>query len=228
MPVAERYAEVRRRIEEACKRSGRDPGDVRVIAVTKYVGLETTKEVLDSGIEHVGENRVQEALPKWERLGHRGVWHFIGHLQRNKVKDVVGKFAYIHSLDRLSLAEEIEKRAKRLGIVCKCFVQVNVSGEQSKYGLPPEEVVPFVRRVSEMEAIEVVGLMTMAPFVEDPQETRDVFRGLKALQREVQALSLPRVPAPHLSMGMSNDFEVAVEEGATFVRLGSILVGKEA
>lgn len=221
------YDQVKANIAEACRKSGRRPEDVQLIAVTKYVGLETTRAVLDIGIEHIGENRVQEAVPKYEELGERGTWHFIGHLQRNKVKDVLGRFTYIHSLDRHSLAKELSKRAKQRDLTVNCLLQVNVAGEESKFGLAPGELTEFARAVAEMPHLRIVGLMTMAPFVNNPEEVRPVFRQLRSLRDELYALELPHIGVLELSMGMSNDYTVAVEEGATIVRLGSVLVGRE-
>ncbi|MDR6224785.1 YggS family pyridoxal phosphate-dependent enzyme [Desmospora profundinema] len=219
--------EVERRIREACSRSGRNPRDVNIIAVTKYVDLERTGAALDAGLIHIGESRAQEAVPKWEALGDRGTWHFIGHLQRNKVKQVVGKFQYLHSLDRFSLAEEVNKRAEEAGKPLHCFIQVNVSGEGSKRGVSPEELTEFARETAQLPFIRIEGLMTMAPYTEDPEETRPVFRGLKRLQQQLRTLDNPRLDVPHLSMGMSRDYSIAVEEGATFLRLGSVLVGRQ-
>ncbi|MEW9667532.1 YggS family pyridoxal phosphate-dependent enzyme [Ammoniphilus sp. 3BR4] len=221
------FQTVKERIETACKRAQRDPKDVEIVAVTKYVSLETTKRALDEGIIHLGESRVQDAVPKWEALGDRATWHFIGHLQTNKVKDVIGRFSFIHSLDRLSLAEEIEKRGQQKEIVTNCFIQVNISGEETKFGLQPNQVLEFVKETSKMKYINLCGLMTMAPYESVPEQTRVVFKRLRELRRELNELHLPNVQLQHLSMGMSNDFEVAIEEGATFIRLGSILVGNE-
>lgn len=218
---------VEERISNACARAGRDRNEVQTIAVTKYVSLETTGLVLQHGLQHIGENRWQDAQAKWEAFGDQGTWHFIGHLQTNKVKDVVGKFAYIHSLDRLSLAKEIDKKAAALGITAQCFIQLNVSGEESKYGLPPEEFAGFIDAIRSLEHIRVVGLMTMAPYEAEPEATRPVFRGLRELRDELNRNKVLGYEVPHLSMGMSNDFEVAIEEGATWIRLGSVLVGKE-
>lgn len=216
-------------IAEACRNRGRDPREVKLIAVTKYVDIETTRAMLDLGIEHIGENRVQDALPKYDELGNRGTWHFIGHLQTNKVRNVLGHFTYIHSLDRHSLAKEINKRAKRQEITVNCLLQVNVAGEESKFGLAPSDVAPFATEVAHnMPNINIVGLMTMAPFVDNAEEVRPVFRELRTLRDHLQQLQLPRVDSLELSMGMSNDYRVAVEEGATIVRLGSVLVGRES
>ncbi len=225
--LEERIKEVNARVEAACARSGRSREEINVIAVTKYVSAAAMASVLDSGLEHVGENRWQDAADKWSKLGDRGTWHFIGHLQTNKVKDVIGKFGFIHSLDRLSLAQELDKKAATLGLRIKAFVQVNISGETSKYGLSSEAVVPFLKQIRDLEHVDVIGLMTMAPHEEDPENTRPVFRRLRELRDALNGQALTREPIVHLSMGMSNDFEVAVEEGATWLRLGSVLVGRE-
>lgn len=227
MSLEERIQQVNQKIEDACKRSNRPFEDVNVIAVTKYVSLQTTGAVLDRGLEHIGENRWQDAQAKWEAFGQKGTWHFIGHLQTNKVKDVIGKFAYIHSLDRLSLAKELDKKAASLGIQVNTFMQVNISGEESKYGLQPEQASSFLKDIQSFNNLKVIGLMTMAPHEEDPELTRPVFRGLRELRDDLNGQAFTAEPITELSMGMSNDFEVAIEEGATWVRLGSILVGKE-
>ncbi|MFZ2463005.1 MAG: YggS family pyridoxal phosphate-dependent enzyme [Caldibacillus thermoamylovorans] len=211
------------KIAKACEKVGRDPEEVTIIAVTKYVTIERAQEALKAGIIHLGENRDQELLKKYEVLGNQPIWHFIGTLQTRKVKKIIDKVDYIHSLDRLSLAEEIHKRANRK---IPCFVQVNVSGEESKHGLPPEEVLPFIQQLAMYSNIEIIGLMTMAPYIKDEQILRNCFRSLKQLQDEIQNLKLPYAPCKELSMGMSNDYEIAVEEGATFVRIGTSLVGE--
>ncbi len=211
------------KIAKACEKVGRDPEEVTIIAVTKYVTIERAQEALKAGIIHLGENRDQELLKKYEVLGNQPIWHFIGTLQTRKVKNIIDKVDYIHSLDRLSLAEEIYKRANRK---IPCFVQVNVSGEESKHGLPPEEVLSFVQQLAMYSNIEIIGLMTMAPYIKDEQILRNCFRSLKQLQDEIQNLKLPYAPCKELSMGMSNDYEIAVEEGATFVRIGTSLVGE--
>jgi len=227
LSLKERIDQVEQRITEACARSGRDRNDVNIIAVTKYVSLDMTASVLDQGLQHIGENRWQDAQAKWEALGDRGTWHFIGHLQTNKVRDVIDKFQYIHSLDRLSLAYELEKRAAALNLQVSAFMQVNISGEESKYGLPPEQAAEFLKEINSLSHVKVTGLMTMAPYESSAEQTRPVFRGLRQLRDELNKQALTAEPLTELSMGMSNDFEVAIEEGATWVRLGSILVGKE-
>lgn len=225
LTLQDRIAGVEERVARACAASGRDVKDVQVIAVTKYVSLNTVADVLDAGLEHVAESRWQDAEAKWNALGNQGTWHFIGHLQTNKVKDVIGKFQYIHSLDRLSLARELQKKAESIGIQVKVFVQVNISGEDTKFGLPPEAVPGFLREIAAFDRIQVIGLMTMAPYEMEPEQTRPVFRGLRELRDELNAQGLTPEPIRELSMGMSNDFEVAIEEGATWVRLGTVLVG---
>lgn len=227
MSLKERISQVEQQVSEACRRSGRNRDEVGVIAVTKYVSVDMTAAVLDHGIRHIGENRWQTAEEKWRALGERGIWHFIGHLQTNKVKDVIGKFQYIHSLDRLSLANELEKKAAALDVQVSAFMQVNISGEATKYGLQPEQAASFLKEINRLKHVNVIGLMTMAPFESSAENTRPVFRGLRQLRDELNLQALTPEPITELSMGMSNDFEVAIEEGATWVRLGSILVGKE-
>lgn len=227
MSLQERIALVERRMAEACARSGRPIEDVNTIAVTKYVSLEAAQEVIAKGYTRIGENRWQDAKAKWEVIGNEAEWHFIGHLQTNKVKEVVGRFPYVHSLDRLSLAEELSRRASAAGLEVKCFIQLNISGEETKDGLAPEQLIPFAERIRTMPGIRIVGLMTMAPYEADPESTRPVFRGLREWRDRLNASNVLPDKVPHLSMGMSNDFEIAIEEGATWIRLGSILVGKE-
>ncbi|NQX44496.1 YggS family pyridoxal phosphate-dependent enzyme [Paenibacillus tritici] len=225
--LQERIAEVEERVARACAVSGRDVSEVKVIAVTKYVSLNTVSACLEAGLEEIAESRWQDAEPKWKLLGHKGIWHFIGHLQTNKVKDVIGKFQYIHSLDRLSLARELHKKADAAGLDVKVFLQVNISGEDTKFGLAPEAVQGFLKEIAPLHRVKVIGLMTMAPHEEDPELTRPVFRGLRELRDELNLLGLTPEPIGELSMGMSNDFEVAIQEGATRVRLGTVLVGHE-
>lgn len=218
---------IRSRIDAACQRSGRKPEDVQIIAVTKYTTLDVAEEVLSAGLTHIGENRWQDVKPKWEAIGERAVWHFIGSLQTNKVKDVIGKFPYIHSLDRLSLAAELNKKAEALGQSVRCFIQVNVSGEGTKHGLPPEELFNFAGQLADMSSIRIVGLMTMAPLEGGVDTARPVFRKLRELRDQLNEKQILPYVVPELSMGMSGDYEAAVEEGATFIRLGTVLVGSD-
>lgn len=225
--LQQRIENVEERIVAACARSGRLRETVNIAAVTKYVSLKTTQEVIEQGLLHIGENRWQDAQPKWEAIGQLATWHFLGHLQTNKVKDVIGKFEYLHSLDRMSLAQELDRKAQQLDITVKCFIQVNVSGEESKYGLSPEQLFSFAEQIRGLTHLKIVGLMTMAPYELVAEETRPVFKGLRELRDELNSRSILNEPIRELSMGMSNDYEVAIEEGATWIRLGSILVGKE-
>ena len=227
MTLQRRLRDVDNRLEQACLRSGRHREDIQVIAVTKYVTVGTAQAVVQEGVKHIGENRWPAAKAKWDALKGQALFHYIGSLQTNKVKDVVGRFEYIHSLDRLSLAEAIHNRAKVLDIHVSCFLQVNVSGEQSKHGLAPEEVKPFIIELLKYDRIRPIGLMTMAPYESEPEATRPIFCALRQLRDDLNELSILKEPMTELSMGMSNDFEVAVEEGATWVRLGTVLVGKE-
>jgi PLP dependent protein len=221
--VSENYAEISRKIRNACERVQRSEEEITVIAVTKYVSVSRAKEAIEAGIVHLGENRDDELLKKIEILGDKPVWHFIGTLQSRKVKNIIDHVEYIHSLDRMSLAKEIHKRAKRK---IKCFVQVNTSGEETKHGLSPIEVIPFIKQLEMYDNIQVVGLMTMAPYTNNDMIIRDCFKKLKEIQLQVQELKLEHAPCHELSMGMSNDYEIAIEEGATMIRIGSALVGE--
>jgi pyridoxal phosphate enzyme (YggS family) len=218
---------VENRLDLACRRSGRHRQDVQIIAVTKYVSVNTAEAVVLEGITNIGENRWPNAKDKWDRLKGQAIFHYIGSLQTNKVKDVIGKFDFIHSLDRLSLAEAIHNRAQMLDIQVACFLQVNVSGEQSKHGLEPKQLKEFIRQLQAYDRLRPIGLMTMAPYESEPEQTRPIFRSLRELRDELNEQTILNEPLTELSMGMSNDFEVAVEEGATRVRLGTVLVGKE-
>ncbi|MCM3114015.1 YggS family pyridoxal phosphate-dependent enzyme [Neobacillus sp. MER 74] len=224
MMVEAKYEIIKQQIIEACLRVKRNPEEVRVIAVTKYVSTERANEALQAGIINLGENRDEGLLRKWEELRDKPVWHYIGSLQTRKVKNIVNIVEYIHSLDRISLAEEINKRAERK---VKCLVQVNVSGEESKHGLPAEEVLTFIESLRKFEHISVEGLMTMAPLTDNESQIRECFHKLSELRKQVQALNLDYAPCTELSMGMSNDFEIAIEEGATMVRIGTALVGED-
>ncbi|MBB5148951.1 YggS family pyridoxal phosphate-dependent enzyme [Ureibacillus thermosphaericus] len=220
--IRENLEIIQQRIEGAKNRAGRQHDHIQIIAVTKQVSVERTKEVLNAGLIHLGENRPEGLLAKKESIQDQAAWHYIGTLQSKKVKKVINEIDYLHSLDRMSLAEEIEKRAIK---PVKCFVQANVSGEESKHGLSKEEVIPFIQSLEKFSKIQVVGLMTMAPNTENEEIIRKVFRDLKELQQEVMKLNLPYAPCQELSMGMSNDYEIAIEEGATFIRIGTALVG---
>jgi pyridoxal phosphate enzyme (YggS family) len=213
-------------VKNAAITSNRDPKEVQLIAVTKTVDVDIIKKAIDYGIVHVGENKVQELIRKYEEIGSVVKWHLIGHLQRNKVKYIIDKVDLIHSLDSYRLAEEIDKRAKEIDRVIECLLQVNVSGEATKYGVDTDGAKNLVKEVAILNNVKIVGLMTMAPHVENKGETRQYFKSLKTLSEEISEMSLENVEMKHLSMGMSNDFEVAVEEGASLIRVGSLIFGE--
>ncbi|MBN4910874.1 YggS family pyridoxal phosphate-dependent enzyme [Mammaliicoccus sciuri] len=195
----------------------------QVIVVTKYVTIDRAKEAYEAGLKNFGENRIEGFLEKKKHLPDDAIMHFIGSLQTRKVKDIINEIDYLHALDRLKLAKEIEKRAEH---VVKCFVQVNVSGEESKHGMSPDEVIPFIQELKDFKHIEIVGLMTMAPLTEDKIKLRQYFNQLRLLKEKVQSLNLSYAPCTELSMGMSNDFNEAILEGASYVRIGTKLVGE--
>ena len=219
--LAENYQKVLSAINEASRRSGRSSGEVTLIAVTKTVGIAEVRQAVSLGISDFGENRVQDAASK---VGNMPAvrWHFIGHLQTNKAKDVLPAYHMIHSLDRLSLAEALQRCADRFDKAAEVLIQVNTSGEESKFGLEPDQLPGFLKKVNIFDRINIRGLMTMAPFVKDPENTRPYFRKLRQLRDENITSGLE---LPELSMGMTNDFTVAIEEGATMVRIGSALFG---
>lgn len=223
MKVKDNLAAIKQKIEQAAARAGRKADDVTIVAVTKYVSTDRAKEAVEADIGHLGENRVEGIIEKHEAIGSRAKWHFIGSLQTRKVKSMIEYADYIHSLDRESLAKEINQRATK---PVQCFVQVNVSGEESKHGLEPGEVIPFIQSLHRYENVQIGGLMTMAPLTDDRDVLRACFRQLASLRDEVQALNLPFAPCSELSMGMSNDYDIAIEEGATMIRIGTALVGE--
>ncbi|MEH7247033.1 YggS family pyridoxal phosphate-dependent enzyme [Neobacillus niacini] len=223
MKVADNLLHIKQQISHACQKVNRAPDEVKLIAVTKYVSTERAQEALDAGIINLGENRDEGLLAKWEVLADKPLWHFIGTLQTRKVKNIIDKVEYIHSLDRISLAEEINKRAVKK---MKCLVQVNVSQEESKHGLAPEDVLDFIESLRPFENIIIAGLMTMAPFTEDEEQLRNCFRKLKGLREQIKNCNFDFAPCNELSMGMSNDFGIAIEEGATMIRIGTALVGE--
>lgn len=222
--VAERYEAVRRNVADAADHVGRSSSDVTIVAVTKTVGIEDIGRALSAGIEDFGENRVQEFLGKYG-LFPDARWHFIGTLQTNKVKDVVGRAHLIHSVDSVRLLAEIDKRARSLGVVQPVLLQVNVSGEEAKHGFEPDAVADALDDATQMDGVAVRGLMTMAPF-ERGEDVRYVFRGLKDLRDSLKETPLDGVELDELSMGMTNDYRVAVEEGSTIVRVGRALFGR--
>ena len=222
--IAVNLAEVRERISQAIQKSGRKPDSVLLITVSKQVSLERIEEARIAGAVAFGENKIQEAIPKIEQIGEEGIsWHFIGHLQKNKVKFLDGHFDLIHSVDSLELAEKIAKQCQSENRVQRVLLQVNVSGEAAKFGMDPEELEKQVTNFSGLQGIKVEGLMTIPPFDSEPESSRKHFSRLRELRDQIEkqiGLSLHE-----LSMGMSHDFEVAIEEGATLVRVGTAIFG---
>jgi pyridoxal phosphate enzyme (YggS family) len=213
-------------IEAAAKRSGRSFQDIRLICVTKNANIQQIREAIASGITDIGENKVGDALLKYNQLGDAAgkiKWHMIGHLQTNKVKASLGIFDTIHSLDSLKLAFEIDKRAEGLKKKIPCLVEVNTSGEISKYGVRPDEVENLLGKVSNLPNIYIIGLMTMAPIVKDPKKARPYFIQLRQVKDKINSLRIPNIDLKELSMGMTQDFEIAIEEGATMVRIGTAI-----
>jgi pyridoxal phosphate enzyme (YggS family) len=222
MTVAESLARVRRTISDAARGAGRDPDDVTLVAVTKTWPADVVLEAVGAGATDLGENRAQEFRDKVMRLGDRARWHFIGHLQTNKVRHVVGSCELIHSVDRLGLAESIARRAAAAGAEQAVLIEVNVAGDPNKHGVEPARAFALALEVQELKGVRVRGLMTMPPYAEDPELSRPHFKDLAALSAQLVA-ELPDAGA--LSMGMSHDFEVAIEEGATIVRVGTAIFG---
>jgi pyridoxal phosphate enzyme (YggS family) len=223
--IADRLAEVRDRIAAAASRAGRSPDDITLVGAAKGVAVERVREAVEAGLRDIGENYVQELLSKRAMVGDAARWHVIGRLQRNKVKYVAPFCAMIHSLDSVRLAEEIDRRARACGRRVPVLIEVNVAGEGTKAGVAPEEVLDLARVAGALEGLDVQGLMTMPPYGEDPEQSRPHFAKMRALAERLAAQSIPGVQMRHLSMGMSGDYEVAIEEGATIVRVGTALFG---
>ena len=223
MSFAENLAAIQNRIEQACARSGRDAGSVMLLAVSKGIPPERVSVAMDAGQIFFGENKVQEAKAKVPQCPSRARWHMIGHLQSNKCRDAVQIFEMIESVDSLPLAQELNKWADKIGKRMPVLLEVNVAGEASKFGFKPDVVLQQLAEINALPRLELHGLMTIAPWTPEPEKVRPAFRRLRELKAECeQALG---VPLPHLSMGMSGDFEVAIEEGATIVRIGTALFG---
>ena len=218
MNLVENADLVRQQVETARNKANRQD-QVNVIAVTKYVDVATTEALVKTGIQHIGENRVDKFLEKYQALnGYDLTWHLIGSLQRRKVKDVINLVDYFHALDSVKLAQEIQKRAEH---PIKCFLQVNISGEESKHGFAPDELDDVLVEIAQLDKIEIVGLMTMAPFEASQEELQDIFSKTHQLQKQLEKKQLKNMPFSELSMGMSRDFEVAIANGATYVRIGT-------
>ncbi|MFC1513398.1 YggS family pyridoxal phosphate-dependent enzyme [candidate division KSB1 bacterium] len=223
MSIAENINIVHDRIKRAAERSGRDPVDVKLIAVTKTHPASTVDEATGSGITDIGENRVQEALKKYDDVKSNPRWHLIGHLQRNKVKHALKIFDIIHSVDSVRLAAEIDKNSpKKIDIL----VEVNIGEETAKSGADPDECIDLLKEIRNFENLNCIGLMTIPPWEADPEDSRQYFRDVAAIKEEVNRLNIFEKPLTELSMGMTGDFEVAIEEGATMVRVGTAIFGQ--
>jgi len=218
--IGRNVAEVRERIARACERAGRQPEEVTLIAVSKMVDVARIEQAIAAGIQHFGENYYQEAREKIPSINAPVYWHFIGHLQKNKVRGVVPLFEWIHTIDDVELAREVDRRAQAAGKRQRVLIEVNISGEPQKYGVPPEDAVSLAEQIAELPCLKLEGLMGMAPIVETAEHARPYFAKLRCLFEK-----LPEACRIHLSMGMTQDFEVAIEEGATMVRIGTAIFG---
>ncbi|MDD6637615.1 MAG: YggS family pyridoxal phosphate-dependent enzyme [Lachnospiraceae bacterium] len=224
--LMENFQSVEARIQAACDRAGRSRKEVTLIAVSKTKPVEMLQTIYDAGSRDFGENKVQEMCDKIEQLPTDIRWHMIGHLQTNKVKYIVGRVSLIHSVDSLHLAQEIEKQAAKLDVIVPILIEVNIAEEESKFGIHKEETISLVREVATLPHIRIQGLMTIAPYVENPEDNRAYFRGIKQLSVDIARENIDNVSMDCLSMGMTGDYEVAIEEGATMVRVGTGIFGE--
>ena len=223
--LKENLQEVEKRITAACERAGRSRGEVTLVSVSKTKPVEMLREAYSLGVRVFGENKVQELTEKYDALPDDIRWHMIGHLQTNKVKYLIGKTELIHSVDSLKLAGVIEKESEKRGCVTDILIEVNVAQEESKFGLKMEEVIPFIEKAAQFPHINVRGFMTIAPFVENPEKNRTIFADLHKLYVDIKDKNIDNGTVNILSMGMTNDYEVAIEEGATMVRIGTGIFG---
>ena len=224
--LKDQLQEVEKRIQAACDRAGRKREEVTLIAVSKTKPVETLQEAYDLGVRIFGENKVQEMCEKMEVMPKDIHWHMIGHLQTNKVKYIVGKTSLIHSVDSLHLAKEIQKQAIKHDCSCDILVEVNIAGEASKFGTSRDEAISLVEEIAKLDHIHIKGLMTIAPFVDDPEDNRQYFRDIKQLSVDIAQKNIDNVSMNVLSMGMTGDYTVAIEEGATMVRVGTGIFGE--
>lgn len=212
--------------KQAAIRSGRNLEDITVIAVSKTVDSERAREAVEAGLVNLGENRVQELVKKYDELSNTNVkWHLIGHLQKNKVKYIIDKTVLIHSLESLELAKEIDKKAKQHDLISNVLIELNIGEEESKFGISEDVVYEFVKSLEQFENIKVLGLMTVAPFTENPEDVRWVFKKMKEIFDKISGMKLKNTEMKYLSMGMTNDFEIAIEEGANIIRIGTAIFG---
>lgn len=224
--LKENYANVLKNVHNACERAGRKTDDVTLIAVSKTKPVEMLQEIYDCGCRDFGENKVQEIMDKYDKLPNDIRWHMIGHLQTNKVKYIVDKVYMIHSVDSIKLAKEISKEAVKKNVTVKVLLEVNVAKEETKFGLLTEEVPGFYKEVIDLPGLKVCGLMTIAPYVENSEENRQHFVNLKQLMVDIESEKTDNISVGELSMGMTGDYEVAIEEGATYVRVGTGIFGE--
>ena len=224
--LTENVIEVEKNIQAACDRAGRSREEVRLIAVSKTKPVSDIEEVLTTGILDYGENKVQELSDKYDVLPKNIRWHMIGHLQRNKVKYLIGKTVLIHSVDSVRLAEQIENEAAKADTIMNVLIEVNVAGEESKFGTTCNEAIELVRAVAALKHVKIKGLMTIAPFTDNPEDNRIYFKKLKQLSVDIKSKNIDNVDMDELSMGMTGDYEVAIEEGATMVRVGTGIFGE--
>ena len=225
--VTENIEIVRNRIREACSRCGRNPEDVLLLGVSKTIGIDRVREAVAAGLPDMGENYAQEFADKCSQLGDLHIrWHFIGHLQTNKVKYIIEHVHLVHSVDNDRLAEELQKRAEKIGRSLEVLVEVHTTDEATKHGVPPNQTMDLVKRLSGFDRLRVQGLMTMGPFSDDPNDSRSSFQQLSALRDRISREGIEGISMRHLSMGMTHDFEVAIEEGATIVRIGTAIFGE--
>lgn len=223
--VTGNYRYIKQQVIETAEKCGRNPDDITLIAVSKTKPLTDIEELIQIGVSDFGENKVQELCDKYENVSKPVRFHLIGHLQTNKVKYVVDKTTLIHSVDSIKLAKEIQKEAAKKQIIAPVLIEVNVAEEESKFGLHVDEVIPFLIEIASFPNIHVEGLMTIAPFVENPEENRCYFRTLKQLSLDIISKNIDNIDMNVLSMGMTNDYKVAIEEGATMVRVGTAIFG---
>lgn len=224
--IIENIQEIEKKMAAAAARAGREKEDILLLAVSKTIDVPRIKEAVEYGLTSLGENKVQEIIDKYEPMGEGIQWHLIGHLQTNKVKYIIDKVKLIHSVDSLKLAKEISKRAAQKDVTANILIEINIANEDSKFGVKPENTENLIREISSLEHICVKGLMTVAPFVENPEENRQYFRHMKELLVDINAKKIDNVNMNVLSMGMTGDYEVAIEEGATIVRVGTGIFGK--
>ncbi len=217
---------IRRRVAGACARAGRTPDEVTLVAVSKTFPASAVRDAVRAGVTDIGENYVQELLAKREQLAPEQIrWHFVGHLQSNKVRHIAPWITLIHAVESLGVAREIDRRAAQAGRMIEVLVEINTTGEETKFGIAPDTAVSFLRSLEDLAHIRVAGLMTIGPFLPDPEGSRPMFRALRHLREELRTLGLANATMQHLSMGMTGDFEVAIEEGATLIRIGTAIFG---